>query len=150
MRLWRLVSPRHAPGLDGEGARRFGGRWNSPGRAVVYASGSLALAALEVLVHIPPPLRTRASFPDLTAVELDLDDALVAPPPARPDPARCRVLGDDWLRAGRSLAWQVPSAVIPLETNILINPAHPEAAALRLIRQVPFVFGDRLGSEIQA
>ena len=53
MTLWRLTKAQYAQtAFDGEGARLYGGRWNSPGRAVVYLAGSLALAALEILVHV--------------------------------------------------------------------------------------------------
>ena len=50
---WRIVKQKHKrSALSGEGARRFGGRWNSPGVSVVYLAQSQALAALEMLVHL--------------------------------------------------------------------------------------------------
>jgi hypothetical protein len=57
---WRIVKERHATtAFSGDGAAQAGGRWNSRGIRVVYASGSLALAALETLVHLNPPVPFR-------------------------------------------------------------------------------------------
>ena len=56
-RVFRVCRARHAR-LDGEGARRVGGRWNSAGLAVVYMAQSVALAVLENLVHL-----SREDFP---------------------------------------------------------------------------------------
>jgi RES domain-containing protein len=146
MRLWRLSQERFAPGLDGEGARLAGGRWNSPGRALIYASATLSLAVLEVLVNLPPPMRRSGAFPRMIAIELELDEVhIAAAPDGLPDPVLCRAFGDRWIDDRRNLALRVPSAVIPQEMNLLINPAHPDLAALRLLRQLPFVFDDGLG-----
>ena len=145
MRVWRLTKPEHAPGLDGEGARLWGGRWNSPGLPMVYAASSLALAALEVLVHLPPQMRRTGGFPPYMAVCLDVPDDRVVPigPASLATP---RSIGDDWARARTSLALLIPSLIIPQETNLLINPAHPDIT-LVLVGQIdPFHFADRLGS----
>ncbi|MCC5806965.1 MAG: RES family NAD+ phosphorylase [Opitutales bacterium] len=147
---WRIVSEvRAATPFDGAGARRHGGRWNSPGLPVVYTAGSRALAALEVLVHLPrpvPPMRFRL-FP------VEIPDALIE---AVSDPAvlRAAVLpsvqkptqrfGDDWLTSARSVALRVPSAVIPEEPNYLLNPAHPAFARLKPGAGSPFAFDPRL------
>lgn len=142
MRVWRLTKPGHAPGLDGEGARLWGGRWNSPGVPMIYAATSLALAALEVLVHLPPALRRPGGLPDLTAVALDLPDREIA----ETDPATDdRVHGDSWAASGTSLALLVPSRVIRLEKNILINPRHRQIQLVLVALQEQFVFDDRLG-----
>lgn len=56
-RAWRLVKQKHAAtAFDGDGARLFGGRWNAPGSRVIYTSTTLSLAALEILVHLLPPV----------------------------------------------------------------------------------------------
>ena len=150
--LWRLVKPEYAPGLDGEGARLAGGRWNSPGVAVVYCSESLALAVLESFVHLPPAMRGAARLPEMTAVKLALPEhAAIREPeeaelPDLSDPEDCRGFGDEWVAAARALALAVPSAVVPLERNFLVNPAHPEAEGIRVLAEEPFRFDRRMGA----
>ncbi|HYJ79957.1 MAG TPA: RES family NAD+ phosphorylase, partial [Longimicrobiaceae bacterium] len=103
MRVWRIAQKIHPP-LDGEGARLFGARWNSPGIPVVYTAGSLALAVVELFVHTDPDLVPD----DLIAYEIDVPDHLsidhvvFAGQPAdwaRADVSRCRQLGDRWVRS---------------------------------------------------
>lgn len=76
MRLWQLVEPEQLPGLSGEGTKRNGGRWNSPGRPAVYCASSLALAALEVFVNLPRDKRRKGRVPAQRAVEYDLPDEM--------------------------------------------------------------------------
>ena len=148
--VWRLTRPNYAPGLDGEGARLAGGRWNSPGRAVVYCSATLALAVLESFVHLPPELRSTTRLPGMTAVKLQLPEStqitdIGEEPEARLfDAAACRALGDQWLVAGATLVLSVPSAVVPEERNFLINPLHPQAARIRVLAQDRFRFDPRM------
>lgn len=148
MRAWRIASGRYDP-LDGEGARRVGGRWNSPGRPVVYASLNASLAVLEKLVWVDPE-----DVPDdLQLFEIEVpDDAPVATlesehlPPDWKEVGSpgCAGTGDRWLAAGESLVLVVPSAVLAEERNVLINPRHPEAGRVRVVESRPFVFDVRL------
>lgn len=146
MRLWRLTKPEFLPGLDGEGARLAGGTWNSPGLPAVYAASSLALAALEVLVNLPPAQRRPGSLPKLVALAVDVAaDTIVDPGfPTGQELARSRGAGDAWLRSGSSLGLLVPSRVIPLERNVVLNPRHPAMAEVQVALTEPFVFDDRL------
>lgn len=142
MRVWRLALGRHS-GLDGEGARLYGGRWNSPGVPVVYTATQLSLALLEQLVHVSPE-RLPAEF---RAFAIDIaDSAPIEHTPAVLDPsdaAACRHHGDRWLDSGRSAALIVPSVLIPAqldpgglateERNVLLNPRHASAAAWRAV-----------------
>jgi RES domain-containing protein len=130
-RTWRLTTARFAPSaFTGDGARRFGGRWNPKGVPVVYTAGSLSLAMLEMLVQ-DQPLRARyvaipAEIPDDLATEHVTQDQLPhdwREPAARE--ALC-ALGAEWARRQDSAVLAVPSAVIPIETNYLLNPAHPD------------------------
>lgn len=145
---WRIDKPRRAA-FSGEGARRFGGRWNSLGTAVVYLSEHQSLAALEIFVHVQP-LVPREKY---LAYFVEWDDALMEvlsarklPPDWRaspPGPATMQV-GDQWVREARSVVLAVPSAIVPAERNFLLNPAHPKFRQLRPHKPVEFVFDPRI------
>ncbi len=149
--LWRVVKRTHAAtAFDGKAAQRFGGRWNSPGRRAVYASASKALAVLEVLVHIEVLGRP---LPYFVAFAFDVDDKLVDRLPAARLPRLWRTarglsatqrIGDEWLASGRAVALAVPSAIVPEESNYILNPAHSAFGRLRFGRFVPFVLDPRL------
>jgi RES domain-containing protein len=145
--VWRLTRAEHAPGLDGEGARLWGGRWNSPGRAMVYCASSLALAALEVLVHLPPQMRRASGLPPLVAVGLEVSEAAITAltvATGLEDANACRALGDRFLAAQGTLGLWVPSVVIRRERNVVLNPAHPAMTEVRLVVQEPFAMDARL------
>ena len=135
---WRLAAPEFARTvedmLSGEGARQFGGRWNSPGRAAVYLGDSLALAGMELLVHLGnlDVLKTYRKMPVYIPEELVMhieSDELPERWETGPR-ATTRAIGDRWLTAGQSVVLQVPSAVVPGESNFIVNPDHPDAGAL--------------------
>lgn len=142
MRVWRLALGRHHE-LDGEGARLYGDRWNSPGVPVVYAATHLSLALLEQLVHVslerlPDAFRAFAiELPDDAPVET------VRLAPDRGDPLACRRYGDVWAASGRAAALIVPSVLVPAmldpggigtdERNVVLNPRHGSAGAWRIV-----------------
>ena len=150
MHIWRLSRARHLDTLPlGESARRFGGRWNSPGRPCVYTSESLEIALLEALVHV-----NLEDLPDdLIAVHFELPDALIisleeplppdwdAPPPYRPP---TRTLGDRWLASRATLALRVPASVLPRRCNVLLNSQHAAMSAVREISREPLPWPKRL------
>ncbi len=146
-RAWRIVKEKHvAAAFSGEGARLFGGRWNSEGTSVVYTSGSKALAALESLVHLNPPVIFK-----YVAIPIEFDDALVekaAALPAdwteEPPPPATKDIGDLWVRGMRSAVLQLPSVIIPEEPNYLLNPAHPDFKKIGIGKPEPFTFDPRL------
>ena len=131
IRAWRIVKTRHsADAFSGEGARLFGGRWNSPGMAMVYTAGSTSLATLELLVHL-----NTSVLPPYSICPVDFDDSLIEildpatlPRDWRqsPPPNSLQTIGDDWISRGSSVVLRVPSAVIENENNYLINPAHKD------------------------
>lgn len=150
MRVWRIVRREFAPGLDGEGAKRYGGRWNSPGMAAIYSAGSLSLAALEYFVHVPPSMRTAAKIPPLRAIGIDLPAGApvttltAADVPVSGDVRDFRAIGDAFLADGTALALQVPSLVIPLESNFILNPYHPLMPQAQVAADLDFVYDPRL------
>jgi len=149
MRAWRLCrAPYQA--LDGKGARLYGGRWNSPGRNVVYAASTLSLAALEYLAHIDI-----ADIPDdLVAIQVELpadaavENRAVSSLPRdwrrAVAPVGCQRIGDGWIADNRALALLVPSVLVPEEFNVLVNPQHAEMEAVAIVSVRDFVFDARL------
>jgi len=147
---WRLTKTkqlRHA--FDGEGARLYGGRWSSPGRRVVYVSESLALAVLEVLVHV----QDAAILPAYSTIRVTFDDALVilvnsssVPKNWRqsPPPPEAQAVGDAWIDAASSAILEVPGAVVEREHNYLINPAHKDFNVVATEPAAPYESDSRL------
>ena len=149
---WRLVRPKYGTRRDafnGEGARLFGERWNSPGRRLVYVSLSLSLAALETLVHADRRRFERAyvSFkihlPEARVLELR-DEDLPEDWQTRAVSENARQIGDAWLSARASFALSVPSVLIPDERNYLVNPDHSQFSELAISDPRPFRFDARL------
>ena len=132
---------RHA--FDGEGSRRFGSRWTSPGQAVSFAAESLSLATLEVLVHLQSSetlagyVVFSVSFADHLIEDLDRSSL---PPTWRdsPVPAELQAIGDAWVRGVSSAILRVPSVIVPHEHNFLINPAHVQFRAVMIQGPDPF------------
>jgi RES domain-containing protein len=147
--LWRITRAAFQS-LNGEGARLHGGRWNSEGLAVVYLSSSLSLAALEYLVHLdiedaPSDLvASEVEVPESVREERVLTSALPPDWNQVADHPQCVRLGDLWLREGRTALLRVPSAVVPIETNVLLNPGHADAGRVHVISHEPFAFDRRL------
>lgn len=147
---WRLVKTRFvASALDGEGARMYGARWNSPGVAIAYAADSPALAVLEVLAH----LQSVRHLDAYSMVGIDIPDDLIElldprglPPhwAAAPPPAEAQAIGDDWVASGRSAVLRVPSAIVPHSFIFLINPAHENARRITAGPAEPFRVDPRL------
>jgi RES domain-containing protein len=150
LHAWRIFKPKHAASaFTGEGARLFGGRWNSKGTAVIYTAGSVSLATLEMLVHLQAPhlldayLLARVTFAD-SLVENLAPKLLPADWRADPAPAATMAFGDRWVAEGRSAVLRVPSAIIESEYNYLLNPAHPAFRKIAIARAEPFGFDPRL------
>ena len=150
MRIWRICKASYAcEAFSGMGARRFGGRWNTPGVPMVYASTSLALAAIELFVHLEPNLQPD----DLVSIAATLpagEPAQRLGPDQLPlgwwtddfDPLRA--IGDKWIREKSSLAVEVPSAALRVEWNVLVNPLHPAIAEIKVEEPQPFHFDARM------
>lgn len=146
---WRIVKARHAAkAFSGEGAAMFGGRWNSRGVRVIYASASQSLAMLESLVHLNPPM----AF-EYVAIGVDFGAATIRkladdllPPDWRhePPPASTQILGDAWVLSNSSAILAVPSVILPSETNYVLSPAHPDFRRIKVGKPEPFAFDPRL------
>lgn len=154
MVVWRIYDHRAAYALqpnfdplDGQGAALHPGRWNRAGLPMVYTSQTPELAMLELLTKL-----TATTFGVRMAVEIEV------PAGARVEDATPSVLemllrghdddlqevGSSWALSGRSLVLKVPAAVLPVSFNYLLNPAHPQAKQLRVLRQVQVALDPRL------
>jgi RES domain-containing protein len=147
---WRIFKTSHAAAaFSGEGARLYGGRWNSAGTSVVYLAGSPSLAVLELLVHLGSHQLLQAY--SLSEVRFDageVQDIAISDLPAdwrsSPSPAALRRIGDAWVAGQVSLVLRVPSAIIDNESNFLLNPAHPAFPTVHRGAAKPFRFDPRL------
>lgn len=147
---WRIVKAKHAANLwSGEGARLYGGRWNSPDVAVIYAADSRSLAQLECLVH----LNSARLLDAYVMASITFEERLVTtlavgnlPPNWDHEPPLTvsQVLGDEWVAGRKSAVLRVPSAVVSGECNFLINPQHPDFKKCKLGTPVPIKFDGRL------
>jgi|SRR5215469_3245747 len=158
MIAWRIEYARHLEdALSGEGARRYGGRWNEKGIPVVYLSSHLGLAALEKFVHAAPAGKGIA----LHAVAVEIISRYVEEahrPDHLPDDWRdaepgvgTRSWGSQWVRSRQSLVALVPSALLPLtcfehswEFNLMLNPEHEAMPAIRILERPRYSFDPRL------
>jgi RES domain-containing protein len=149
VRVWRLCRRRYAA-FEGEGARIAGGRWNRRGTAVVYTSATLSLAALEYFVN----LEVSEAPDDLVSIFADVpDDTPMATVELRdlprnwrryPPPESLTDIGTEWVTRGREAVLCVPSAVVPLERNYLLNPSHAAFGKILFGPPQPFSLDPRL------
>lgn len=152
---WRLAAPEYARTVEemlpGEGALRFGGRWNHPGRPAVYLGSSLALASMELLVHLKTAdvLGTYRKMPvyiperlvmHIREEELPNDWSEAGLHPATQN------IGDRWLEGAESAVLQVPSAVVLGETNFVVNPEHSDFRELQAGPVSEFRYDRRLAA----
>jgi RES domain-containing protein len=151
---WRISKRRYAnppaAAFDGEGSRRRGGRWTPPGKRVAYASSSLALASLEYFVNLDPQdapaglVSVHTSIPDGIRCERVNISSLPESWRGVPFPQELWAVGESWLVAGSSVCLLVPSAVVPEEFNLLINPLHSDFKVLRFSDPSVFNFDPRM------
>ena len=146
---WRLCREPYA-NLSGEGARRSGARWNPKGRPTVYAGDHPALAVAEYFVHVDDP----DDVPDdLLFLRIEVPDACPRETVAAEDlgagwrdvgAATCLERGTEWLDGQRTPVLLVPSAVVPVAQNVLLNPLHPGVGVCQVLERLPYVFEPRL------
>jgi RES domain-containing protein len=148
---WRIVKKSRAgEAFTGEGARRYGGRWNHRGTAVVYVADSLPLAALELFVHIGPAYKGldfasfKVEIP--SRVTIDTLSAKTMPKNWRqePAPAACKDLGTEWVKQETAAVLRVPSVVVPKNHNYVLNVHHRDFRKLKITRQDDFAFDPRM------
>jgi RES domain-containing protein len=153
MRLWRISD--HAS-LSGDGALHTVGRWHSSGRRVLYLADHPASALLEVMVHLEVDAEDFPSHYQLLAIDVP-DDATIEsidesglPSDWRQQTRLTCARGDDWLRAGATALYRVPSAIVPEAANYLLNPGHADAARIVIASAIRAAFDPRLMSFVKS
>jgi len=149
--IWRIDKKRHsASTFSGEGAALYGGRWNPRGARVVYASQSLALAALEKFVHLEGVaggisfVNFRIDVPGSVKIKHVELSQLPKNWRSVPAPASTQAIGLNWAQKNESAVLRVPSTIIPSEYDYLINPSHADFISLKISKPAPFSFDPRL------
>lgn len=142
---WRVVREQYASrAFEGEGARRAGGRWNTPGRAAVYTAATTSLGLLETLVHAELGLlRFYVAIPvtfDLGLVESRDLKSLPKNWRSVPAPGELQRFGNEWVESMRSCILEVPSVIVPHESNFILNPNHPAFKSIEI--------GDPIGLDV--
>jgi len=147
---WRIVAARYKDdAFSGEGARLRGGRWSSKGPIMVYTAGSLALASIEMMVNLPGPklLEKFVRIPVHIPLNLIIDlpfDKLPSDWNSRPVSPSIKTIGDRWVKKRKSAVLKVPSVVIPVEYNYLLNPNHPDFEKITVGTPITYRFDPRL------
>lgn len=137
--------------FDGTGAYLIGGRWNSPGRRVIYASTCLAGSLIEILVHagrrgkLPGHHHhcARAIIPD--ELEIEVVDESRLPAWDAADSGSARAFGDTWLAESRTAVLSVPAVTAqPHGRHLLLNPDHAGYSHIRFDVPLPISWDARL------
>lgn len=148
---FRVVKEKHAAdAFTGEGSRRFGGRWNQKGVAVVYLSDTLSLAALEQFIylgreglHIPFVYFT-IEIPAHVSVKVIERDSLPKDWRKEPPPNSTKNLGTQRVKSKTSALLRVPAVILPIGFNYIANITHPEFRELKISDPESFTFDSRM------
>lgn len=144
---YRLIKAKHSrAAFDGEGARLYGGRWNSKGIQIVYTSESLALCTLEIFVHVPSyeRLKNYIYIPVVFDSDLVADAQIIDGWDARPVSKISQSIGDQWVKENRAPVLRVPSVIIPEGSNYLLNFNHPDSSQIKIGDPKPLNIDPRL------
>lgn len=150
MRVYRLSRAPYAHELSGKGAALGNNRWNSKGTEIIYTAESRALALTEILVHLNPQLIPK----DFRLLEIEIPDDLSSQRveamqlPSKwnlnPPLVATQKIGDSFIAESAKALLVVPSAVVPGDQNILINPHHPRFGEIQIRQNLPFPIDPRL------
>jgi RES domain-containing protein len=150
IRVWRIVHRNNInTAFSGEGSRKRGSRWTSPGHHVVYTSESLSLATLEILVHGV----SHSSLKDFVCIWAKIPNKIIEKLAVNqlpgnwrddPPPLPLQTIGNNWIDSGSSCVLQIPSAIIPIETNFMLNPKHSDFHKIEIGRAENWSMDGRL------
>jgi RES domain-containing protein len=149
MIVYRLSNAAYSKDISGEGAYRYGGRWNSVGERMLYTASSPSLALVESMVHFPseiPPIQFMLISIEIPDAWICIQNIKTLPEDwqSYPAPFSLREIGDNFLSSNSFLTMQVPSAIVPQEKNYLINPLHPKFKMVKVLTIEPFILDSRI------
>jgi len=151
MELYRIAQERYAEDLSGNGARLFGGRWNSEGQLTLYSSSTRTLALLETLAHTPAKLLQvktylliTLSIPDTAVIQTLETKKLPHGWDYVEISSFTQKTGDQFLLAKQNLALAVPSVLMPEEINYILNPLHVDFKKVKIIGKRRIHFDKRI------
>ena len=158
MRVWRIYDHRapyvQKPDFDplsGAGGLSYAARWNKVGQPILYTAANPSLATLEITVHVGADLFGERTLLELSlptgSIEIVSEQAfiqLLRNAPANDLEQETRAFGTSWLREKRSLILEVPSFVMPIERNYILNPLHPEFGKVETVRRELVTLDPRL------
>lgn len=148
MILYRFAHHLFADDLTGTGAKLHGGRWNNIGTNVLYTSGSISLALLEILVNagsfeaLQPFKLIQLTLPE-TAIKYQINIKNLKKN-WHQDIGYTQWMGTEILQEKKALVIECPSAIIPQESNFLLNPLHKDYPKIRMKEVRDFYFDERL------
>jgi RES domain-containing protein len=149
MKLFRITRHKYADDLSGEGARLYGGRWNRPGVAALYASEARSLALLELMVHFNAAAALKMQYvfitidvPDSEIICID-KNLIFNNLPSFNNKILWEVT-DNYFFKKNVLAIRVPSVIIPQEFNVIINPKHEWMKKVKIAEKNPAIIDERL------
>jgi RES domain-containing protein len=152
MIIYRIQKKKYIRDLSGYGAYKFGQRWNFPGTAVLYTAQSVALCMLECLVHIGTVEDISSEEYQVISIELPKDTVIetveISDLPSNwnsyPSPTELKVIGTEWAKKSNNLALRVPSVVVPIEFNYILNPRHKDYRKIIVSEPIDISFDNRL------
>ncbi len=147
MILYRISNANYSKDLSGKGAALFGGRWNSKGNSAIYLSSHVSLALLEILVNYTYEQLNQIQF-EIIEFEMNLDKPFEIYPTLNENwrylQSYSKAIGDKFLFESKKLMLKVPSAIIDLEYNYLVNPNHADFKKMKINKIIPLQLDNRL------
>lgn len=146
--VYRISKCKYIDDLSGNGAYLYAGRWHNKGTYILYTASASSLALLENVVHLDKLATVdfcmiSLSIPTDSLIKLGVDE-LPDGWDAYPAPSRLARIGDRFIRDGKYLALEVPSAVMPEDTTVLLNPRHPAFSKIKILRRRNIAIDSRL------
>ncbi len=148
MILYRISNKKFSNDISGEGASQHGGRWNREGTPLLYCASNVSLASLEVFVNLLEGV-PKKDF-DLVVLNVSDTSSLAALNPKQltsswiQNISETQLVGQNWSTSKQSLILEVPSAIVPIDKNYLLNPNHANFSKVEIIDIVPYHFDNRL------
>jgi RES domain-containing protein len=147
MKVFRISALKYADGLQASG---IAARWNRKGQKVIYTAESRSLACLENVVH-SSKMGLMGLFkiliieiPDSLKMEISEEKALPASWKKTDNYRDCQKIGSLWFSSGKTAILKVPSALVPQESNYILNTLHPDFQSIRLVEAEEFYFDSRI------